>query len=136
MGANKSISTRQQYFKPLNWHYDADSYKNTGGLCRFGYGRVYQFPASVLGDMRGETQFLKAYLTILCWPYTQRTAHLVVFKISIHLCPWRPPKYNLIRSEKLNRYLQRSTSANCLQNHQILWTISSGRDLINPLNLL
>ena len=33
---------------------------NTGGPCRFRYERVYQFLASVLGDSKRETQFLKA----------------------------------------------------------------------------
>ena len=34
---------------------------NTGGLCRFWYKWIYSFLASVLGDMGGETPFLKAY---------------------------------------------------------------------------
>ena len=34
---------------------------NTGGLCRFEYERVYTFLASVTGNTRRETQFLKTY---------------------------------------------------------------------------
>ena len=45
-------------------------------------------------------------LTILCWPPPPRVAHLVVFNVSIHLCR--------SRSEKLKRYLQRSTLTNSL----------------------
>ena len=45
---------------------------NTGGLCRFGYERVYQFLASVLGNTRRETQIMKAYAnqTMLTTPST------------------------------------------------------------------
>ena len=40
---------------------NTDTYTKTGGLFRFGYERVYQFLASVHGNTRKETQFLKAY---------------------------------------------------------------------------
>ena len=33
----------------------------TGELCRFSYKQVYFFQPSPLGDMRRETQFIKAY---------------------------------------------------------------------------
>ena len=60
---------------------------------------VYQFLASVHGDSRRETQFLKVYAnhTMLIPP--QRAAHLVMFKISIYL--------SRSRFEKLDRMPQR-----------------------------
>ena len=42
--------------------------------------------ASVHGDMRRETQFLKAYVNHTMLTPPQHAAHLVMFKISIHLC--------------------------------------------------
>ena len=56
---------------------------------------VYLLLASVHGDTRRETQFF------LCWPQPQRAAHLVMFKISIHLCRSRPEKLNC-NGRKLN----------------------------------
>ena len=79
--------------------------------CHFGYKRVYKFLASVFGDTRRETEFLKAYANHTMLTLPACAAHLVVFKISIHFCRSRPPKIwsDLSKSEKLNRYLQRST---------------------------
>ena len=54
-------------------------------------------------DTKRETQIIKAYANHTMMTPPLRAAHLV-FKISIHLC-WS-------RSEKLNCYLQRSTSTN------------------------
>ena len=45
-----------------------------------------------------KTQFLKAYANHTMLTPPQRAAHLVMFKISIHLCR--------LRSENLNRMLQ------------------------------
>ena len=61
----------------------------------------------------------------LCWPYPH-TCCLAVFKISIHL--------HRLRSEKLNCYLQWSTSTLFFFfffKILILWTISSGYDVIH-----
>ena len=100
-----------------------NSNKNTGGLCRFGYERVNQFLASVLGNTRRETQIIEVYAnhTMLTPPQTRGS--------SFGLCRSRPSKIwsHLIRSEKLNRHLQILS----FQNPQILRTISSGHDVIH-----
>ena len=64
---------------------------NTGRLCCFKFERVYWFLTSVHGDTRRETQILKVYanhtmLTTQCW----RSAHLVMFKISVGRDPKNP----------------------------------------------
>ena len=66
-----------------------------------------------------ETQFLKAYANHTMLTPPQRVVHLVMFKISIHLCG--------SRSEKLNRIPQRlKTQLPSFQNSQILRTTSYG----------
>ena len=85
----------------INQNSNANTYTNTntGGFCCFTYERVYSFLASVHGDTRRETQFLKAYGDHTMQTLPQRALHLVIFKISIYLCR--------SRSEKLNRMPQR-----------------------------
>ena len=80
--------------KDINHISNTNIYTNTGGLSRFGYERVYQFLASVHGDTRRETQFLKAYANHTILTSLQHAAHLVMFKISIHLCRSRSKKLN------------------------------------------
>ena len=75
------------------------TYANPGRLCRFGYERFINYWLRFFDTRRG-TQFLKVFvkhsmLTILCWPHPQRAAHLVMFKLSIHLPRSRPEKLNL-----------------------------------------
>ena len=70
-------------------------YRST--LCRW-YERVYLFLPSVLVDTRREAQFIKAYVNYTILPPPQRTAHLVMSKISTLLVEiqtvllWSDPK--------------------------------------------
>ena len=76
----------------------------TGGLCHFWYERVYFFLPSVLSNARRETQIIRAYgnHTMLTSP-AQRSAHLLVSKISTDLCQsepkliWSDPKNSTTR---------------------------------------
>ena len=94
------------------------------GIFRFGYERVYLFLASVHGDTRREAQFLKAYANQTMLTPPQRAAHLVMFKISIHLC--RSRSKNL--TARLNG---RKPKCHLFQNLQILKTIFSGPAIIH-----
>ena len=79
---------------------EADSFQiRTGSL----------FPDFV-DTRRGETQFLKVYANHTRLTPPQRASHLVMFKISIHLCR--------SRSEKLNRSLN-GRKSNPLLNYRI-----------------
>ena len=75
--------------------YRYDTNADAGGLLRFRYEGVYHFLASVHSDTRRETQFLKVYANHTMLTPPQRAAHLVMFKISIHLCRLRSEKLNL-----------------------------------------
>ena len=83
--------------KVLYSHSDINHNSNTnrGGLFRFGYERVYSFLASVYGDTRRETQFLKANANHTMLTIPQRVVHFVIFKILILLCRSRSEKLNL-----------------------------------------
>ena len=91
-----------------------------------------------------ETQFLKAYANHTMLTPTPRAAHLVMFKISIHLCRSGPEKLNHHRNgRKLNSLPQvdslpqLDSQLTRFQNPQILRTISSGHDVIHtPAHLL
>ena len=115
---------------------------NTGWFCRFRYERVYSFLASVHGDTRRETQFLKAYANNTMLTPPQRAAHLVVFKISIHLCRSKSEKLNHTPQRKKNQLgpqrsnTQLSSSTvkiqlTSFQNPQVLKAISCGHDVIH-----
>ena len=80
---------------------------NAVGLCCFRYERVYEFLVSVHGDTRRETQFLKPYANHTMLTLPQRVAHLVMFKISIHLCRSRSA---CLIVRKPNSLLQRSNT--------------------------
>ena len=81
----------------INHNGNTDIY--AGGLCCFRYERVYKFMTSVHGDTKREPQFLKVNANHATLTPSQRVVHLVMFKISIHLCR--------LRSEKLNCMPQR-----------------------------
>ena len=70
-----------------------------------------KFLASVHGDTRREPQFLKIYTnhTILTPP--QRAEHLVMFKISIHLCRSKREK-NKKQKQNNNKQPHASTEEN------------------------
>ena len=99
--------------------------------CHFRYERVYSFLASVHGNMRRETQFLKVFANHTMLTLPQCAAHLAVFKISIagpDLKNWT----SCLNSRKSDSRLQRSnTQLTSFQNPQILLTISSGYDVIH-----
>ena len=77
--------------------------QNTGGLSCFRQERFINFLTSVHGDTRRETQFLKVFANHTMLTPLQRAAHLVMFKISVHLRWSRPEKLNHRRnSRKLN----------------------------------
>ena len=82
------------HYNDINPNSNTNTYTNTGRLFRFGYEQVYWFLASVHGDTRRETQFLKAYANHTMLTPTQRAAHHLMFEISIHLCPSRSEKLN------------------------------------------
>ena len=96
---------------------------------------------------RGETHFLKVFANHTMLNQPQRTAHLVMLKISIHLGWSRSEKLHLIpqwsktqlcRLERSNTQLHLSTvkiQLTSFQNPQILRTISSGHDVIHSLAL-
>ena len=92
------------------------SFQIRTGLFIFGFGPWRH------EERERHTQFLNANHTMLTLP--QRAAHLVMFKIPIHLCR--------MRSEKLNRTPQRlKNQLLSFQNPQILRAISSGHDLLH-----
>ena len=66
----------------------------------FGNERVYFFLSSVFGDTRRDTQFIEAYDDHTMLTPTLRTVHLVVSKISIHLCRSKP---QLIGSHQIRK---------------------------------
>ena len=67
---------------------------------------------------------------------TPSTTH-VLLKISIHLCRSIPKKYHLSWSNPKNSTATfNSVPQLTFKNPQIVWTISSGHDVINPLNSL
>ena len=74
---------------------------------------------------RRERHFLKAYANHIILTPPQHAAHLVMIKISIHLC-WS-------RSENSTAYLngRKFKCMTSFQNPQILRTISSGHDAIH-----
>ena len=92
---------------------------NTDRLCRFGYERVYFFLPSVLGDMKRELQFLRAYANHTTLPL--HTVHLVVFKTSTNLSPSRP---ELICFDQIQKTQLNASTVECkllsFQNPQIL----------------
>ena len=66
-------------------------------------------------DSRRETQYLKAYANHTMLTPPQRAVHLVMFKISIHLCQSRSEKFNRHRNgRKLNSRLYGRIPNYCL----------------------
>ena len=85
---------------------------------------------SVHVDTRRATQFLKVYTNHTMLTLPQCVAHLVMFKILIHLCRSKTQ----LSPQWQNTQLTFSTvkiQLTSFQNPQILRTISSGRDVIN-----
>ena len=114
-------------------------YKNTGGLYCFGYERFINFWLWFF-DTRRETQFLKVFKNHTMLTPPERTAHLVMFEISIYLCRSRSENLNRRRNGgNPNSCLQRSNTQlhistvkiqlTSFQNPQILRTISSWHDV-------
>ena len=69
-----------------------NTYAIAGGLCCFSYERFINFWLRFMVT-QGERHTILTMLTILS-DHPQRAAHLVMFKISIHLCRSRPEKLN------------------------------------------
>ena len=100
--------------------------------CHFWYEWVYFFPPSALGNTRRERHNSQGpTLTILCWHPPPWTAHLVVSKISTHLCQSRPKLISSDQIPKLNCSRQWSNLNSPFQNPKILRIISSGHDFIH-----
>ena len=104
---------------------DTDTYISTGQLFRFRYGWVYQLLTSVNGDLRRETQFLKADANhTMLTPSYPNVWHIL----------WCLRSQFISACQDLKSQLHASTVENpttSFQNPQVLRTISSGYDVIH-----
>ena len=126
-------------------HDDINNYdnNNAAGLCSFWYERVYSFLPSILGHSRRETQIIRAYAnhTMLISHYHHPHHHVLqilwCLRSQLISTSQDPNWIDLIRSEKLNSTLRQSilNSPSFLKS-QNSPTISSGLDVIHPLNSL
>ena len=99
--------------KDINNTSNTNTYTNSGELCLFGYERVNQFLASVLGDTRRETQFLKAYAIHTMLTPTPNTWCILwcLRSLSVEIKKKKKNSTARLNDRKLNYFFSKSSNS-------------------------